>query len=122
VDKVDIVKVLEGIGVHKIITVDPLDLAASVAAVQECDKLPGVKAIIFKSPCIAISKPDGKCRISEQCINCKKCIREIGCPALITVDGNVTIDENLCTGCGLCSQICPVHAIGGDTQKGGATS
>ena len=122
VDKVDIAKVLEGIGVHKIITVDPLDLAASVAAVQECDKLPGVKAIIFKSPCIAISKPDGKCRISEQCINCKKCIREIGCPALITVDGNVTIDENLCTGCGLCSQICPVHAIGDDTQKGGATS
>ena len=122
VDKVDIAKVLEGIGVHKIITVDPLDLAASVAAVQECDKLPGVKAIIFKSPCIAISKPDGKCRISAQCINCKKCIREIGCPALITVDGNVTIDENLCTGCGLCSQICPVHAIGGDTQKGGATS
>ena len=89
---------------------------------QECAKLPGVKAIIFKSPCIAISKPDGKCRISEQCINCKKCIREIGCPALITVDGNVTIDENLCTGCGLCSQICPVHAIGDDTQKGGATS
>ena len=122
VDKVDIEKVLEGIGVHKIITVNPLDLAASVAAVQECDKLPGVKAIIFKSPCIAISKPDGKCRISEQCINCKKCIREIGCPALITVDGNVTIDENLCTGCGLCSQICPVHAIGDDTQKGGAIS
>ena len=122
VDKVDIAKVLEGIGVHKIITVNPLDLAASVAAVQECDKLPGVKAIIFKSPCIAISKPDGKCRISEQCINCKKCIREIGCPALITVDGNVTIDENLCTGCGLCSQICPVHAIGDDTQKGGAIS
>ena len=126
VDKVDIAKVLEGIGVHKIITVDPLDLAASVAAVQECDKLPGVKAIIFKSPCIAISKPDGKCHISEKCINCKKCIREIGCPALITVDGNVTIDENLCTGCGLCSQICPVHAIDGGEQessaKGGATS
>ena len=122
VDKVDIAKVLEGIGVHMIVTVNPLDLDASVAAVQECAKLPGVKAIIFKSPCIAISKPDGKCRISEQCINCKKCIREIGCPALITVDGNVTIDENLCTGCGLCSQICPVHAIGGDTQKGGATS
>lgn len=55
VDKVDIAKVLEGIGVHKIITVNPLNLAASVAAVQECDKLPGVKAIIFKSPCIAIS-------------------------------------------------------------------
>ncbi|MCQ4965773.1 thiamine pyrophosphate-dependent enzyme, partial [Bifidobacterium pseudocatenulatum] len=36
VDKVSIQKVLEGIGVKKIVTVDPLDLEASVAAVKEC--------------------------------------------------------------------------------------
>jgi len=97
----------------KIVTVNPLDLKASVEAVQECASISGVKAIIFKSPCIAITKPIGKCVVSEKCINCKKCIREIGCPALITIDGQVTIDTNLCTGCGLCSQICPVNAIGG---------
>lgn len=113
VDKVSIVKILEGIGLKKIITVDPLDLDASVKAVKECAAEKGVKAIIFKSPCIAITKPTGKCVVSDKCINCKKCIREIGCPALITVDGQVTIDANLCTGCGLCSQICPVSAIGG---------
>ncbi|MBE5869908.1 MAG: indolepyruvate ferredoxin oxidoreductase subunit alpha [Lachnospiraceae bacterium] len=112
VDKVDIAKVLEGIGVKKILTVDPLDLKASVEAVEECSKMKGVKAIIFRSPCIAIAKTDKKCRISEKCITCKKCISQIGCPALITVNGNVTIDEGLCTGCGLCSQVCPVNAIG----------
>ena len=117
VDKVDIKKVLEGIGVHKVITVNPLNLKESIDAVNECEKLPGVKAIIFKSPCIAISKPDKKLAISEKCIQCKKCIREIGCPALITVDGKVTIDESLCTGCGLCSQICPVSAIGGGCNE-----
>lgn len=117
VDKVDIKKVLEGIGVHKVITVNPLNLKESIDAVNECEKLPGVKAIIFKSPCIAISKPDKKLAISEKCIQCKKCIREIGCPALITVDGKVTIDESLCTGCGLCSQICPVLAIGGGCNE-----
>lgn len=117
VDKVDIKKVLEGIGVHKVITVNPLNLKESIDAVNECEKLPGVKAIIFKSPCIAISKPDKKFAISEKCIQCKKCIREIGCPALITVDGKVTIDESLCTGCGLCSQICPVSAIGGGCNE-----
>ncbi len=114
VDKVDITKVLEGLGVKKIITVDPLNLKASVDAVNECAAIKGVKAIIFKSPCIAITKPTGKMAVdSDKCINCKKCIREIGCPALITIDGNVTIDTNLCTGCGLCSQLCPTEAIGG---------
>lgn len=117
VDKVDIAKVLEGIGVKKIITVDPLDLDASVKAVCECADMPGVKAVIFKSPCIAISKPTAKCRISDKCIQCKKCIREIGCPALIVADGKVTIDNNLCTGCKLCAQICPVNAIGGGADE-----
>lgn len=117
VDKVDIAKVLEGIGVKKVVTVNPLDLDASVKAVQECADIPGVKAVIFKSPCIAISKPTAKCRISDKCVQCKKCIREIGCPALIIADGKVTIDSGLCTGCGLCSQVCPVNAIGGGADE-----
>lgn len=117
VDKVDIAKVLEGIGVKKAVTVNPLDLDASVKAVQECADIPGVKAVIFKSPCIAISKPTAKCAISDKCVQCKKCIREIGCPALIIADGKVTIDSGLCTGCGLCSQVCPVNAIGGGADE-----
>ena len=52
----------------------------------------------------------------SSCIHCKKCIRELGCPAIITEDGNVSIDSSMCTGCGLCSQVCPVHAIKGGKQ------
>lgn len=111
VAKVDIASVLKGIGVSTVVTVDPLNLNEAMGAVRMCADLPGVKAIIFKSPCVAISKPTGKCHITENCLNCGKCIKEIGCPGLIRVDGQVTIDPNLCTGCGLCSQICPVDAI-----------
>ncbi len=115
VEKVNIEKVLEGIGVKKIVTVDPLALEDSIRAVQECAEETGVRAIIFKSPCVAITKPDKKCAIdTAKSVNCKKCIREIGCPALITVDGRVAIDRNLCAGCGLCSHICPTGAIGGE--------
>lgn len=111
VEKVDIASVLKGIGVSTVVTVDPLNLNEAMGAVRMCADLPGVKAIIFKSPCVAISKPTGKCHITENCLNCGKCIKEIGCPGLIRVDGQVTIDPNLCTGCGLCSQICPADAI-----------
>ncbi len=118
VDKIDIAAILRGIGVKSVVTVNPLDLEQSVDAVRQAAALKGVKAIIFKSPCIAISKPQGKCTVdTDKCINCKKCISEIGCPALITLEGHVMIDANLCTGCTLCSQICPVSAIGGKCDE-----
>lgn len=114
VAKVNIETVLQGIGVTAVETVNPLDLAKSIEVVRKMAGLPGVKAIIFKYPCIAITKPEGKMAVDiDKCVGCRKCIREIGCPGLIIRDGQVTIDESLCTGCGLCSQICPFEAIGG---------
>ena len=114
VAKVNIEAVLQGIGVTAVETVNPLDLDKSIEVVRKMAGLPGVKAIIFKYPCIAITKPEGKMAVDiDKCLGCRKCIREIGCPGLIIRDGQVTIDESLCTGCGLCSQICPFEAIGG---------
>ena len=114
VAKVNIEAVLQGIGVTAVETVNPLDLDKSIEVVRKMVGLPGVKAIIFKYPCIAITKPKGKMAVDrDKCVGCRKCIREIGCPGLIIRDGQVTIDESLCTGCGLCSQICPFEAIGG---------
>ena len=115
VEKVSIEKVLEGIGVKKILTVDPLKLDESVRAVQECAEEKGVRAIIFRSPCVALTKPEKKLKVDPaKCVSCKKCIREIGCPALVTTEGRVTIERNLCAGCGLCSYLCPTGAIGGE--------
>lgn len=117
VGQISIEKLLAAMGIAHIATVDPLKLNAAVAQIQEYADLPGVKAIIFKSPCIAISRPQEKAHITSKCIRCKKCIREIGCPALTTTDGIVTIDSALCTGCGLCSQVCPVCAIEGGADN-----
>lgn len=116
VDQVDIAAVLKGIGVKHVATVNPYDLDQAIQTVRDYADIRGVKAIVFKSPCIALTKPAGSLSVdTEKCINCKKCIHEIGCPALITGQEHVVIDSNLCTGCGLCAQICPVHAIGGDS-------
>ena len=125
VAKVNIEAVLRGIGLTVVETVNPLDFAASVECVKRVSGASGVKAIIFKSPCIAITKPSGSMNVlPEKCIFCKKCIRELGCPALIVRNGGnkVCVDTSLCTGCGLCSQICPTGAIKApeaDSTKGG---
>lgn len=117
VEKVDIEKVLAGIGVRTVRTVNPLRLEEAIQVVTECAAEKGVKAMIFKAPCVALSRPEGKCRVdAEKCVSCGKCVREIGCPALILDQGRVSIDPNLCTGCGLCGQICPMGAIGGENH------
>lgn len=112
VSKINIEAILRGIGLTVVETCNPLDLKASIDCVKRVSESSGVKAIIFKSPCIAITKPSGTMHVdSEKCIGCKKCIRELGCPALYLSDGQVNIDPSLCTGCTLCSQLCPTNAI-----------
>ena len=124
VEKISIEKILEGIGVSPIIQVNPFDQKAAVEAVQKASEASGVSAIIFKAPCIAIAqkvgweKPHTLSVNADKCIGCRKCINELGCPALsVSMTKNakgkqlVEIDKSLCTGCSLCSQVCPVKAI-----------
>ena len=117
-EKVDIEAVLRGCGVKHVAAANPLHLEEAKKAVKEAADFKGVSAVIFKSPCIALFKPEQQFKIeSEKCIRCKKCIREIGCPAIAVREGGVKIDSSLCYGCGLCAQICPVGAIGGTKHE-----
>ena len=125
VEKISIEKILDAVGVKPVITVNPFDQKAAVEAVQKASETPGVSAIIFKAPCIAIAqkvgweKPHALTVDTGKCIGCRKCINELGCPALsVSFTKNekgknlVEIDKSLCTGCNLCGQVCPLDAIG----------
>ncbi len=110
--KVSIEKILKAIGLETVVTVNPLKLREATETVKKVAAEPGVKAIIFKSPCVAIIKPTGKSTIeADKCTNCKTCIKQLGCPAIVLKDGKAAIDETLCTGCGICSEVCPFGAI-----------
>ena len=114
VDKVSIEAVLRGVGVKTVETVDPLDLKAAVDCVKRVSAEKGVKAIIFKSPCAVLIKSGKPAYIDpDKCRNCKRCVKLLGCPGIVMRDGRPVIENSLCTGCGLCSQVCPFDAIGG---------
>lgn len=110
-DKIDIAGMLVACGVSRVETVNPLNFETAVETVRDLAKTPGVTAVIFRSPCIALFKPEARHIVSDTCIGCQKCIREIGCPALFVQDGSVKIDSATCYGCGLCAKLCPVSAI-----------
>lgn len=120
VEPIDIAKVLEGIGVKSIRTVDPLDFKQSINATRDAIGEKGVRALIFKSPCIALFKAKLALKVdNDKCVSCMYCIEQIGCPALITDKDKLSangkakafIDKSSCVGCGLCAQICPAKAI-----------
>ena len=112
VAKVNLEKILEAIGVSKIVKANPLDLTEAKAAVTSVLDEKGVRVIIFKSPCIAVTKPAKRLEIAEdKCVGCKQCIRELGCPAIVMEQGKVKIEPSLCFGCGICSQVCKFQAI-----------
>lgn len=114
VDKVSIEETLHGIGVKTVETVNPLRLKEAIDCIRRVAAQPGVKSIIFKSPCAVLIKSGKPAEIAaDKCIQCKKCIRTLGCPGIILQDGKVQIEQALCTGCGLCAQVCPTNAIGG---------
>ena len=114
VEKVSIEKILRAIGLTFVETVDPLDHKRAMTVIRAAAATRGVKAVIFRSPCIAVSRPERVCEVNPaRCIACGKCIRELGCPGLVPEPGSkkTKIDAAQCTGCGLCGQICPTGAI-----------
>lgn len=115
VQAVSIERVLRAIGLTCVETVDPLDLEATTETVRRVADEPGVKAIIFKSPCVFLYRPQAQSHVDQDvCVGCQRCVREIGCPALVPQgSGKVSIDAAQCTGCTLCEQVCPFGAISG---------
>lgn len=110
--RIDIEAVLRGVGVQTVERINPLELDNAVECVKKTAEKPGVKAIIFESPCAMLFKPKKAAAVNyDKCIDCRKCIKEIGCPGLVIQDSKVVVDSSLCNGCGLCSKICPVAAI-----------
>ncbi len=121
-EPLNIEAVLVANGFTRVFHADPLDKDASIVAVKAAVGVEGPSAVVFESPCIQLVRPGAPAVINpDACTGCKKCITEIGCPAIgfnpnaegmrSGERGQAFIDPALCNGCGLCTQICPFKAI-----------
>ena len=111
--KIDLEKLCHAMGIERVRVVDPYDLA-------ECDKVlkeelaaaePSV--IISRRPCALLKyvKHNPPLKVNtDKCIGCKSCMR-IGCPAISIKNGKAHVDNTLCVGCNVCSQLCSFGAF-----------
>ncbi len=102
-----------GVDEAHIRVVDPGDLKATEAVLREELAANCPSVIICRRPCALLKyvKREPALTVNaDKCVGCKMCMK-IGCPCISIVDGKAKIDATLCTGCGLCTQLCKVGAI-----------
>lgn len=107
-------------GANFVETVDPYDVTGMVRTLEEAKKKDGVKVIIAKQQCVITARRAGVKRgrymvDTDACTGCGTCVR-FGCPAIELVEEKARINE-LCSGCSVCAQLCPVGAIVREGKK-----
>ena len=111
--KVDLEALCHALGIRRVRVVDPYNLAQCEEAIKEELAADEASVIISRRPCALLKyvKHNAPLKVdSEKCKSCKMCMK-IGCPAISIVDGKAVIDNTLCTGCGVCRQLCKFGAL-----------
>ena len=110
-------KILTALGFAPVLTVDPQDLKAMKAAVDQAVAALDAgqqPAIVTRRPCLLIKRDKfrkGMCRVNaDKCRSCRSCLK-VGCPAISLENGKAVIDRTQCVGCTVCAQVCPFDAI-----------
>ena len=111
--KIDLEALCKAMGFERVRVVDPYNL-------DECDKVlkeelavSAPSVIISRRPCALLKyvKHNPPLKVNtDKCVGCKSCMR-VGCPAISMKNGKAAIDNTLCVGCNVCSQLCPVGAL-----------
>ena len=111
--KIDLETLCRAVGIRRVRVVDPYDLAQCDAAIKEETAVDEPSVIISRRPCALLKYVKHKKPIiadPDKCVGCKACMK-IGCPAISIIDKKARIDNTLCTGCGVCAQLCKMDAL-----------
>ena len=120
--KIDLETLCRAVGIKNVRVVDPYDLAETEKAVREELEKEEASVIISRRPCALLKyvKHSGPIACdTTKCIGCRRCM-QVGCPAIRMNGNHAEIDHTLCTGCGICKQLCPMGALGKPEEGGQA--
>ena len=117
---ISIEAVAKAMGVPFVKVINPYRVAEATEAYKEAAQVDGVAVIVSKQVCSLLLDRAKRAKGIWQtfqvdrsvCTGCLACVREVACPAIFVSEGKAEINQELCDGCGVCSQVCPVHAIG----------
>jgi indolepyruvate ferredoxin oxidoreductase, alpha subunit len=109
---VDLVKLVESIGINHVYVVDPFNLEELFGTIEREIERHEPSVIIARRPCFLIIKGTGGKAVfdSSLCTECGKCLK-IGCPVIANNNGRPDINPVQCVGCGLCAGVCEQNAI-----------
>lgn len=110
---IDIPALCRAMGVKNVVEVNALDIVQVEKAVKEETAKDEISVIITKTPCVLLDKRKKPLYIAheDKCKKCGMCMKP-GCPAMTkNPDGTIYIDDTMCTGCGLCKDLCKFDAI-----------
>lgn len=116
-ERINIPAILSACGVKWVQEVNPFDSGEALEVIKEAVDYPGVSAVVLNAPCAKIQKSASPYRILDNCRECRRCVTDLGCPAISLHGGKPEIDAAQCTGCGLCAYVCPHGAIGGEQDE-----
>ncbi len=114
VPAINIYELCKSIGIERVQVVNAFDVEALSKAIKEETAADAVSVIIVKAPCALLDKTSVRKPVqvdTDKCRKCGKCMKP-GCPAITrNEDKTIRIDDTMCNGCGLCTQICSFGAI-----------
>ena len=110
--QVNLIALCKACGIENVVVCDPFDVKEFEKVVKTEVEREEPSVIIAQRPCALLKsvKYTGRCKIGDNCKNCKMCMK-LGCPAITLKNDKVVIDKTQCNGCGLCINVCPFNAI-----------
>ncbi len=119
-NKIDIKKIIEGIGIDEAYIIDPYDYIETFNILKKALNSDNLNVVITNRPCVLYPKKldlGKKFKIVDGCNGCDLCV-QTGCPSILmssavnaSNDKRIPFIDDSCIGCSICKDICVFNFI-----------